>query len=121
MYSLALSLLFAVQCGGFADSCGSITVNAQGGLNAICNNGAGGYSRASLDLNAHISNNNGNLVDGAAFANTCRNIRWYKLGNANQGIAAECVKADQTIGSTTLYNVQRRVANYGGNLVWNNC
>lgn len=110
-----------LQCGGFAVSCGSIAVSSAGYLTATCGNGAGGYNRASLDLNAHISNSNGNLVDGGDFAATCKNIRWYQLGTANQGVAAECYKEDGSLGSTTLYNVERRVANYSGNLHWNNC
>ncbi|KAJ7515554.1 hypothetical protein O6H91_03G119600 [Diphasiastrum complanatum] len=109
------------DCGGFAVSCGSIVITSNGGLRCTCDDGQGRYRRASLDLNAHISNNNGNLVDGGDFAATCQNIRWYQLGTDNQGIAAECVKDDGSLGSTTLYNVERRVANNGGNLAWNNC
>ncbi|KAJ7253091.1 hypothetical protein O6H91_Y418400 [Diphasiastrum complanatum] len=108
------------DCGGFALSCDGITVSPAGGLQCICKNGRGGYQRASLDLNAHISNNNGNLVDGGNFAASCKNIRWYHI-LADQGIAAECYKRDGSLGSTTLYNVQRRVVNYGGNPAWNNC
>lgn len=118
---LSLSSSVQADCGGFAESCGSISVSAQGGLQSICSTDGGGYDRASMDLNAHISNDNGNLVDGGGFAASCRNIRWYQLGNANQGVAAECVKRDQSLGPTTLYNVQRRMANYNGILVWNNC
>jgi hypothetical protein len=122
MCTIALLSDYAqADCGGFAVSCGSIQVSSTGGLTAICSDGSGGYSRASLDLNAHISNSNGNLVDGGDFAASCQNIRWYQLGTDNQGVAAECYKEDGTLGSTTLYNVERRVANYGGNLTWNNC
>jgi hypothetical protein len=116
-----IHFLVCAQCGGFAVSCGSIQVSSTGGLSAICGDGSGGYTRASLDLNAHISNSNGNLVDGGDFAASCKNIRWYELGTDNQGVAAECYKEDGTLGSTTLYNVERRVANYSGNLTWNNC
>ncbi|KAJ7563666.1 hypothetical protein O6H91_03G119800 [Diphasiastrum complanatum] len=102
-------------------SCGSIVITPSGGLQCTCDDGQGGYRRASLDFNSHISNNNGNLVDGGDFAATCQNIRWYQLGTDNQDIATECVKDDGSLGSTTLYNVERRVANYGGNLAWNDC
>ncbi|KAG0600195.1 hypothetical protein M758_11G014700 [Ceratodon purpureus] len=120
--TFALLFSFAkADCGGFALSCDGISVSAQGGLSCTCKNGQGGFSRASLNLNSYIGNTDGNLVDGAGFANSCNNIRWYQLGTANQGVAAECKKRDGSVGSTTLYNVQRRVANNRGNLAFNNC
>ncbi|KAG0584536.1 hypothetical protein KC19_3G216300 [Ceratodon purpureus] len=120
--TFALLFSFAkADCGGFALTCDGISVSAQGGLSCICGNGQGGFNRASLNLNSYIGNTNGNLVDGAGFASSCSNIRWYQLGTANQGVAAECKKIDGSVGSTTLYNVQRRVVNSSGNLVFNNC
>lgn len=122
LYTFALLSSFAhAQCGGFALSCSGIDVSAQGVLTAICGDGRGGYNRAALDLNQHISNNNGNLVDGAGFVATCRNIRRYQLGTDNQGVAAECTKADGTTGSTTLYNVEAKVVNNFGILFFNRC
>jgi hypothetical protein len=111
----------ALQCGGFAVSCSGIQVSAQGFLTCICGDGQGGFDRSSLDLNSFISNSNGNLVDGADFAASCNNIRWYELGTDNQGVAAECVKEDGSVGSTTLYNVERRVSNNNGILAFNSC
>ena len=60
-------------------------------------------------------------MDGTGFAASCNNIRWYELGTDNQGVAAECVKEDGSVGSTTLYNVERRVSNNGGILAFNSC
>jgi len=102
-------------------SCSGIQVSAQGVLSAICGDGQGGFDRASIDMNAHVSNNNGNLVDGAGFAASCQNIRYYELGTDNQGVAAECRKFDQSLGSTTWYNAEARVSNNGGTLVFNIC
>jgi hypothetical protein len=110
-----------MQCGGFAVSCSGIDVSGQGFLTAICGDGNGGLDRAGIDLHAHISTNTGNLVDGGDFAASCNNIRWYQLGTDNQGVAAECVKDDGSVGSTTMYNVERRVSNNFGTLVFNNC
>ena len=110
-----------LQCGGFAVSCSGTQVSAQGVLSAICQDGNGGFDRASIDMNAHVSNNNGNLVDGAGFAASCQNIRYFALGTANQGVAAECTKDDQSLGSTTFYNAEARVSNNGGTLVFNSC
>jgi hypothetical protein len=109
-----------LQCGGFAQTCTGIQVNAQGVVTAACSNGNGGSVSACIDLNS-IVNSNGNLVDGAGFVPSCKNIRWFELSTSNQGVAAECLKADGTLGDTTTFNVEARVSNNSGTLVFNNC
>jgi hypothetical protein len=80
-----------------------------------------GSVSASIDLNSFIVNNNGNLVDGAGFVPSCSNIWWFELSTSNQGVAAECRKADGTVGDTTTFIVEARVSNNGGILVFNSC
>jgi hypothetical protein len=110
-----------LQCGGFAQTCTGIQVNAQRVVTAACSNGNGGSVSASIDLNSFIVNNNGNLVDGAGFVPSCSNIWWFELSTSNQGVAAECRKADGTVGDTTTFIVEARVSNNGGILVFNSC
>lgn len=108
-----------LQCGGFGTSCRSFSVGSDGIVTAQCRNNAGQYVSASVATNPHISNVDGNLVDGINYLSSCTSPGYYAIGSV-VSITAQCKRNSGAI-SNTYYEISRKVANYNGNLVWNNC
>ncbi|KAG0558350.1 hypothetical protein KC19_10G021600 [Ceratodon purpureus] len=116
---LALLRGAQAQCGGFGASCRSFSIGGDGIFRAQCRNNAGQYVSASVATNPHISNEDGNLVDGSNYLASCRSTGYYSIGSTVR-ITAVCTRRSGAT-SNTYYEISRKVANYNGNLVWNNC
>ncbi|KAG0553915.1 hypothetical protein M758_12G052300 [Ceratodon purpureus] len=111
-----------LQCEGFAASCNTYSFGADGIFRAQCRDHAGRYVAASVNPNPYISNVDGHLIDGANFLESCvaSGVGTSENPDVQVRIYATCTKINGAL-SLTHYDINRKVFNNNGNLVWNNC
>lgn len=92
-----------------------LQIGGDGIFRAQCRDNAGEWVATSVNPNHHISNVDGNLVDGVNFLRSCTPTGLVS-GGGSVGITANCPRKSGA-RSNTYYDINTKMANYNGRLV----
>ncbi|BBN00702.1 hypothetical protein MPTK1_2g01320 [Marchantia polymorpha subsp. ruderalis] len=106
-------------CGDFVSSCRAPFEHSQGFFKATCITDSGRWVVASINLAPHIGNVNGNMVGGSDYEESCESLGIIR-SSSDLIVTARCKKFDGTLRDTG-FDVNRRISNNNGRLVFNNC
>ncbi len=84
-----------------------------------CANGAGVFVASNIDLDLYLSNNNGNLVEGADYIATCTPEGFGPSGSSFY-IYANCPQVNGNVVRAS-YDINNNVSNDHGVLAWHSC
>ncbi len=96
----------------FAASCSNFSVDQFGVFRAVCRRKNGDPNPTSFGLDGVIGNNDGMLVDGNHFTETCVNI-----GLSGFNLTADCRTKDGIFVGAS-FNLNLHLGNSNGVLVW---
>ncbi|KAG6551848.1 hypothetical protein Mapa_006462 [Marchantia paleacea] len=106
-------------CGDFVTSCRAPFEHSQGIFKGTCITDSGKWVVTSINLSLHIGNVNGNMVGGSGYDESCEGPGIIR-SSSDFIVTARCKKFDGTLRETG-FDVNRRISNNNGKLVFNNC